>query len=26
MKKDLRDFKIIHDLARISGLKRLQWL
>jgi putative Mg2+ transporter-C (MgtC) family protein len=26
MKKDLRDFKIAHDLAKISGLKRVQWL
>lgn len=26
MKKNLRDFKIVHDLARISGLKRVQWL
>ncbi|KPJ55594.1 MAG: hypothetical protein AMJ42_06595 [Deltaproteobacteria bacterium DG_8] len=26
MKKNLRDFKIVHDLARISGLKRVQWI
>ena len=25
MKKDLRDFKVAHDLARIAGLKRVQW-
>ena len=25
MKKDLRDFKIVHDLAGIPGLKRVQW-
>jgi putative Mg2+ transporter-C (MgtC) family protein len=26
MKKDLRDFQIAQDLARIAGLKRIQWV
>jgi putative Mg2+ transporter-C (MgtC) family protein len=26
MKKNLRDFKIVHDLAMIIGLKRVQWI
>lgn len=26
MKKDLSDFKIVHDLAQIAGLKRIYWI
>jgi len=26
MKKNLSDFKIVHDLATIAGLKRVQWI
>jgi putative Mg2+ transporter-C (MgtC) family protein len=26
MKKNLRDFKIVHDLSKIPGLKRVHWL
>lgn len=26
MKKDLMDFRVVHDLARIPGLKRVQWI
>ena len=26
MKKNLSDFKIVHDLATIGGLKRVQWI
>jgi putative Mg2+ transporter-C (MgtC) family protein len=26
MKKDIRDFIIVHDLAAIAGLKRVQWI
>jgi len=26
MKKDLSDFKIVHELAKIVGLKRVQWI
>lgn len=26
MKKNLKDFKMVDDLVKISGLKRAQWL
>jgi putative Mg2+ transporter-C (MgtC) family protein len=26
MKKDIRDFTIVHDLSSIAGLKRVQWI